>query len=32
MHTYQNHIKSAFDQRAKIYEFNIGDLVLKENK
>jgi len=32
MHTYQSRIKRAFEKRIKIYEFNIGDLVLKENQ
>lgn len=31
MKTYQNCIKKAFDKKAKIHEFDIGDLVLKEN-
>ena len=30
MRTNQNHIKREFDKRAKIHEFNIGDIVLKK--
>lgn len=32
MHTYQICIKQSFDKKVKIYKFNIGYLVLKENQ
>ena len=32
MHIYQERIKQGFDKKVKIHEFNIGDLVLKENQ
>jgi len=32
LRTYQNHIKRAFAKKFIIHEFNIGDLVLKENQ
>lgn len=31
MHVYQERIKREFDKKVKMQEFNIGDLVLKEN-
>lgn len=30
MQTYQNCINKSFDKKAKIYEFDIGDLMLKK--
>jgi len=32
MHVYQERIKRGFDNKVKIQEFNIGDLVLKDNQ
>ena len=32
MHVYQERVKWGFDKKVKIHEFNIGDLVLKENQ
>lgn len=32
MHVYQEQIKWAFDKKALIHEFEIGDLFLKENQ
>jgi len=32
MRVYQYHIKKGFDKKVKKWEFDIGDLVLKENQ